>query len=57
MMRDNFISGNKNLENPEDAVGKIKIPSSKLEGLRLDTCLSNSFGFGGTNGCIILGKV
>tara|TARA_A100000164_G_scaffold369878_1_gene395153 strand:+ start:51 stop:1283 length:1233 start_codon:yes stop_codon:yes gene_type:complete len=57
MMRDNFISGNKNLENPEDAIGKIKIPSSKLEDLSLDTCLSNSFGFGGTNGCIILGKI
>ena len=56
MMKNNFICGNKNLIKPENSVGKICIPPNSLTNINLETCLSNSFGFGGTNACLILGK-
>ncbi len=57
MMNNNFICGNKNLTKPDGSVGKICIPPNSITDINLETCLSNSFGFGGTNACLVLGKI
>ena len=56
MMNNNFIAGNANLNNLDEEIGKINIPSKRVDNVNLDYCLSNSFGFGGTNSCIAIGK-
>ncbi len=56
MMNNNFIAGNANLDNPDEEIGKINIPSKRIDNVNLDYCISNSFGFGGTNSCIAIGK-
>ena len=56
MMNNNFIAGNANLDNPDEEIGTINIPSKRIDNVNLDYCISNSFGFGGTNSCIAIGK-
>lgn len=53
MMEDGFIAGNANLENPDEGVGDIPIPA-KATDHTINLALSNSFGFGGTNSCIVV---
>jgi 3-oxoacyl-[acyl-carrier-protein] synthase-1 len=56
MMRDSFIAPNINFENPDEHTAKINIAAKTTE-KKLDTVLSNSFGFGGTNSTLIVRKV
>lgn len=56
MMKNNFIAPNINFENPDEESEKINIISSTTEA-ELNTVLSNSFGFGGTNSAIVIKKV
>ncbi len=55
MMHQSFIAPNINFENPDEASAKLNIIGKTTE-KKLDTILSNSFGFGGTNSTIILSK-
>jgi len=41
-----------NLENPDTACDLDYIPG-QARPMKIDFALSNSFGFGGTNGCLI----
>jgi 3-oxoacyl-(acyl-carrier-protein) synthase len=53
MMRDGFIAGNPNLSKPDPASERLNLPRQTLA-VRPKTVLKNSFGFGGTNGSVVL---
>lgn len=55
MMENNFIAPNINFENPDEDSQKLNI-ISKTQEAPLNTVLSNSFGFGGTNSTLIIKK-
>ena len=57
MMNDNFISGSSNIENPDPIIKDMDIPRETIENINVNTALSNSFGFGGTNATLIFSKV
>lgn len=56
MMQNNFVAPNINLENPDEYSEKINLTSKTIE-TEVDTILSNSFGFGGTNSALIIQKI
>jgi 3-oxoacyl-[acyl-carrier-protein] synthase-1 len=56
MMQNDFIAPNINFENPDEISAKINIIAETKE-QKIDTFLSNSFGFGGTNSSLIIKKV
>ena len=55
MMQNNFIAPNINFENPDEDSQKINIIAQTKQA-PLNTILSNSFGFGGTNSTLIIKK-
>ncbi len=55
MMHHDFIAPNINFENPDEFSAKINIISQTQEA-KINTVLSNSFGFGGTNSALIIKK-
>lgn len=56
MMQGGFIAPNINLEHPDEFAKDLNIISKTTE-KELNTILSNSFGFGGTNSALIIKKV
>ena len=56
MMENNFISASANVFNLDEEIGSNEVATGLVEGIELDTVLSNSFGFGGTNASIALSK-
>lgn len=55
MMKNDFIAPNINFENPDEDSQKINIIAQTKQ-TPLNTILSNSFGFGGTNSTLIIKK-
>jgi len=53
MVKNNFIAPNINFENPDDHSKKLNIITETKEH-QVNTFLSNSFGFGGTNSSLII---
>lgn len=53
MMKNNFIAGNINFEEPDEETACINV-IAKTQKAHFDMFLSNSFGFGGTNSTIIV---
>jgi len=56
MAHNSFIAPNLNFENPDEHSAKLNIISKTTEH-KINTILSNSFGFGGTNSTLIIKKV
>lgn len=55
-IRDGIIPPTLNLENPSESCD-IDLTPKVAKSRRVDTALSNSFGFGGTNACLVLKRV
>ena len=56
MMQNNFVAPNINFENPDEFSEKLNIAKVTTEA-EIQTVLSNSFGFGGTNSALIISKL
>ena len=57
MMKNNFIAGSANINEMDDEAKKFPIVAKTETGVTLNTVMSNSFGFGGTNAALIFEKV
>ena len=57
MLDNDFIAPSINVENLDPALDPSEIATELKENAGLDTVMTNSFGFGGTNGSMLLSKV
>ena len=57
MMKNNFIAGSANINEIDEEAKKFPIVAKTETGAILNTVMSNSFGFGGTNAALIFEKV
>lgn len=55
MMQNNFVAPNINFENPDEYSENMNLATTTVE-TEVNTVLSNSFGFGGTNSALVLKK-
>ncbi len=53
MMQNDFIVGSANIENLDEQANDFKVIQENQYDTRIDTVMSNSFGFGGTNCSLI----
>lgn len=56
MLKDDFIAPSINVETLDPALNPAEIATTLVENAGLDTVMTNSFGFGGTNGSMLLSK-
>ena len=56
MMQNNFVAPNINFENPDEYSANLKLATKTIE-TNVDTVLSNSFGFGGTNSSLVIKRL
>jgi 3-oxoacyl-[acyl-carrier-protein] synthase-1 len=56
MLSHDFIAPSINVDNLDPALREGEIATRTVENAGLDTVMTNSFGFGGTNGSMLLSK-
>lgn len=54
MMENNFIAASANIDNLDPAAEGLNIVRKRIDNVKIETALSNSFGFGGTNASLTL---
>lgn len=53
MLENNFISASANIDHLDEEAKGMPIVTERRDEARLNTVMSNSFGFGGTNACLV----
>ena len=53
MMENDFIQASANIENIDEAAADMPIVTERRDNANLNTIMSNNFGFGGTNACLV----
>ena len=56
MMQNNFIAASVNIENLDEAAAGLPIAIERRDDIQLYRVMSNSFGFGGTNACLVFDR-
>jgi len=56
MMKNNFIAASANIETLDPAAEGMNIVRSRIDNANIQTALSNSFGFGGTNATLVFSR-
>ena len=56
MMQGDFIAASANVFEADAEIDTSSLVRQRLDNAQLNYCLSNSFGFGGTNGCMVVSK-
>lgn len=56
MMENKFVTASANIEELDPALKPAEIATSRIDNAELDTVISNSFGFGGTNATLAMSK-
>ncbi|MCV6625184.1 MAG: beta-ketoacyl-ACP synthase I [Cellvibrionaceae bacterium] len=56
MMDNDFIAASANVDTLDDAAEGMPVVTKVQEGVKVKRALSNSFGFGGTNACLVMEK-
>ena len=54
MMREGFLAASAHITDLDPAFTDLPVLTERRDDVRLDRFLSNSFGFGGTNGCLVM---
>ncbi|MDL0430640.1 beta-ketoacyl-ACP synthase I [Marinobacter sp. TBZ242] len=57
MLQNGFIAGTKNLTNLDETIAGMPVVGPDSKSAELNTVMSNSFGFGGTNASLVFEKV
>ncbi len=57
MMQHEFVAASANVEDLDEQADGFDIVTQRRDGVRLERVLSNSFGFGGTNACLVFERM
>ena len=56
MMENNFVAASANIDTLDENAKGLNIATSRIDDISLDSIMSNSFGFGGTNATLVFGR-